>query len=276
MFPEHPDLERVPCLLCGEGDSRLYADFDPYQVRLCLHCDFLYLSPRLKEEQMLKAYASDYFEGGGHGYDDYSEQALAQIATHRYFLKQLKRHYSLQGRLLEPGCGYGYFLTAARSYFSYQEGLDYSATALSVAAESADKVVLGGLGEASGEKFNWIFAHQVIEHIYNPNSFLQSVHSLLLPGGHVVLTTPRARGFWHTLMGRHWSSYKVPEHVAFFTPHHLKNLLERAGFFAVRLLPFWHAFPVALVLKKAGISISGWKQQSIWIPGTTFAAVGRR
>jgi len=224
---------------------------------------------------MIAAYGSGYFEEGGHGYENYAEQASAQRATHALFLKRLNRSHRLGGRLLEAGCGYGYFLAASRPYFDYQTGLDFSPPALRAATPFADQVAPGGLEAVAGEKFHWIFAHQVIEHIYEPIPFVRSLHSLLFPGGHAVLTTPRARGFWHTLMGKRWASYKIPEHVAFFTPHHLENLLRGAGFEDVRILPFWHAFPLRLVLQKLGLSFSGLPALNIWIPGTTFAAVAR-
>ena len=77
-------------------------------------------------------------------------------------------------------------------------------------------------------------------------------------------------------MGRHWPSFKVPEHVGYFDFRTLSGLMVKAGLSDVRQLPYPHAFPLGLITAKFGLNIpSALGCLKIWVPTTTVAAYGR-
>jgi Methyltransferase domain len=124
-------------------------------------------------------------------------------------------------------------------------------------------------------KFECVVATQVIEHVYEPLSFVQRLAGHNKSGGHIVLATPDIGGVLSKLMGRRWPSFKAPEHVLYFDLKTLSSLMRQAGLQGVRRLPYPHAFPFSLIAAKLGIALSPLiGRVKIWVPATTVAAYG--
>jgi 2-polyprenyl-3-methyl-5-hydroxy-6-metoxy-1,4-benzoquinol methylase len=276
-------LEQPACPLCGatepgERHEKVY-DFSPFAVARCRRCRLWYLSPRLVEPVMQASYADDaYFEGGEAGYSSYQAQEATLRPTFRRFLAELARRGMAGGRLLEVGCAYGFFLDEAQGVFTHRTGTDYSAAALAKAAGRADRLLLGGAEQlAADERFDCIACIHVIEHIYDPVAFLQTLTRHLRPGGWLVLATPDMGSFWRPLLRYRWPFFKIPEHVTYFDRRTLAALLGRAGLEAVQTLPYASAFSLELIGEKLGRPLpAAWKDRQLWLPATTIAAAGRK
>lgn len=281
-------LETCPCPLCSSDRRTTPAfRFPPYAVVRCRDCGLWYLSPRLREEQMLVTYRDEgYFDpqpedaGSGTedaGYGSYRLQEQALRATFRALLRRLERRGMTGGALLDVGCAYGYLLDEARPFFSRRVGVEMAPEALRHARGFADRVFEGGLEAVEGGPFDLVIAVQVIEHIYDPVPFVEQAAAMLAPGGCLVLATPHMGSLWRPIFGRRWPSFKIPEHVTYFDRRTLGELLRRGGLGEVRPLPYPHAFPLALVASKLGLPAPGWLAgRRLWIPGTTLALAARK
>ena len=274
-------LEYPACLVCSsdrrEFPFRLH---DPYRVARCTTCGFYYLYPRVIEGAMQEAYRqSSYYEGGACGYADtsYTAQESALRATFKRLLHNLGERRLTGGTLLEVGCGYGYLLDEARAYFDRRVGTEFSLEGAEIARATGAEVFVGGIEQISPErKFDCILAIQVIEHVYQPLTFVKQLMRHTQPGGHIVVATPDIGGVLRKAMGRHWPSFKVPEHVGYFDFRTLSRLMEKAGLSDVRRLPYPHAFPLGLITAKFGLNIpSALGCLKIWVPATTVAVYGR-
>ena len=231
---------------------------------------------------MLELYRTDeYFEGGDVGYASYTALEPALRATFRRLVRQLRRR-GFGGDLLDLGCGYGFLLEEARSTFRSATGTEFSERAAAVARARGLKVVTGGLHDLpAGSRFDCIVASHVVEHLYDPVAVLPTILARLRPGGSLVVATPDMGSAWRRLLGARWPSFKVPEHVLYLDRDALGRLLAGAGFVAVRPMPFRHAFPLGLVVERAGLApiarrLGRIARVPVWLPGTTVAAVGRR
>ena len=71
-------------------------------------------------------------------------------------------------------------------------------------------------------KFDCVLAIQVIEHVYQPLTFVKQLINHTQPGGHIIIATPDIGGVLRKTMGRHWPSFKVPEHVRLLRFSHFK------------------------------------------------------
>ena len=93
MVPDASELERPDCPLCGGARHRQRYRLAPYGVVQCLACGFHFLSPRLREAEMLRLYREGaYFEGSEEaGYTSYRAQETALRATFRRLLHELER-----------------------------------------------------------------------------------------------------------------------------------------------------------------------------------------
>ena len=235
--------------------------FSPAELKIvrCERCELVYLSPRPKESAMSKIYESpEYFEGGAQGgYDDYKGQEKALQLTFRWFLRKLKKKGYTGGTLLDVGCGPGLFLKEARHYFHRIIGTDLSKEVAQEAASHCHEAFCGGpLAAKSRGPFDLITAIGVLEHVYEPVKFLRECASLLKDDGHLVIVTPDIMGFWHKLMKRRWPSFKLPEHIAYYSQPSMEFLAHRAGLQISDLFPYHQAFPLDLVLKRMGFRVS--------------------
>ena len=278
------ELETCACPLCGSQALGMGGyPFPPMAVRRCLDCGLWYLTPRLVEEAMRRRYLqSAYFTGGAEsGYarncTHYQAQEAALRQTFRRFLRIMAKADLVGGRLVEIGCGYGYFLDEAKPYFSSLSGTELNPDAATASRDLGHEVYTGGLETlAAGIARDKIISICVIEHIYSPIPFLQQLARSLAPGGWMIHATPLMDSFWLKIMGRRWPSFKIPEHVAFYDQAHLGELLRRAGAIEVRHLPYPHAFSLGSLAEKLGLALpKPLAERLVFLPSTMCAVAGR-
>ncbi len=227
-------LERPDCALCGPGSAqRRLHEFPPFGVVACEACRLVFLSPRPLEADALGLYQDPtYYESptAGHGYDEYLDVRQNWVRTFERRLRQLRRHKAA-GRVLDVGCGPGFFLDAAAAAGYDAWGIDPSAYAVRLARERHGERVLQGVLEASpleSESFDLIVASDAFEHVYRPLRFLDAAHRALKPDGVLVITTPDPTSVLARASGRRWVSFKIPEHVYYWSPSTLRRALAPA------------------------------------------------
>lgn len=278
-------LETAVCPLCrSDSLTRKTYDFDPFRVVHCAACGLWYLSPRVKEQHLTDAYKQDaYYEAGSEfGYTNadggYECRCTAIRAASRTFLKRMAALGLTGGRLLEVGCGYGYFLMEAKNYFQVVAGLDYSEKAVDKTRQVGIAAFRGGIDEIpAGQIFDVIVAVNVIEHVYQPVKFVQDLLKHLAPRGWLVLSTPMMNSFWRRILGRRWPSFLLPEHVAYYDQHTLKDLYSRCGISEVHALPSSYKFPLSVIGQRAGLRMPSWTPPiNFWMPSIMAALAGRR
>jgi len=275
-------LEKCICPLCGsqKTGNKKYV-FSPYTVVQCTACSLWYLNPRLNEKDMLAQYASDtYFSGSNgvdEGYSDYAEQEKSLRPTFSRFLKELDKHEITGGSLLEVGCGYGYLLDEAKSYFDYRVGTDFSKGAVQQAQERADKIILGGIDQLQPQdKFDCIIAVEVIEHIYHPLQFVSELYQHLKPGGWLVLAAPDMGSLWRKALQKRWPSFKLPEHITYYDQTSMHYLFHQCSYNNMKTIPFPHAFPVSVFLEKLNLGFLPAPKSNIWFPNVVIAMAAQR
>lgn len=103
--------------------------------------------------------------------------------------------------------------------------------------------------ETEDDRFDLVFALEVIEHMIDPAAFLSRIKAVLRPGGHVVISTPNINCLRNRVMvplGRYPSGmeYKnIIHHVRMFNVDALAEELREQGFqpvrvFGVNFLPY--------------------------------------
>ena len=116
----------------------------PYNVVRCTECGLYYLYPRLIEIAMQEVYREpSYYDGGESGYADtsYAAQEFALRAMFQRLLQNLAKRGLTGGDLLEIGCGYGYLLDEASSFFQRRVGREFSPQGAEIARQSARRGV---------------------------------------------------------------------------------------------------------------------------------------
>jgi 2-polyprenyl-3-methyl-5-hydroxy-6-metoxy-1,4-benzoquinol methylase len=220
--------ESCACPLCATKpeESHIAHTFPLSRYVKCPTCDLVYLSPRLREDSMRAIYEmSSYFEGSATnlGYQSYSSQDECYAQTFRRRLLRILRHQK-PGRSLDIGCGTGILVEEAAKLGYESHGIDVSPHGLSSRLVSlGDRFKQGTIDEVqypSGH-FDLVTLCDVIEHIYNPKAFARAVHQIVAPNGIVALATPNYDAPLRKLLGNRNVSFKIPEHVTYYTTNTL-------------------------------------------------------
>lgn len=206
----------------------------------CRACSLRFLTPQPDDETLARVYAENYSIGSDTS-EGRARAAQIKLLTAESYLRVAEGLLgSARGRILEIGCGSGEFLVAAKARSFEVAGLELSPHA----ANEANRR-LGGpfvrtetLENSSfrNERFDLVAGFDVIEHVRDPAAFAAHIHSILTPGGWLLMVTPDLQSWSGRLMGRHWMEYKL-EHLFYFNRSTMGRLLSRAGFGEIRFAP---------------------------------------
>lgn len=178
------------------------------------------------------------------------------------------------GRILDVGCGDGFFLRSVKHIGWEVHGIEMSEEAVHRAKNmGVEQMTQGTFDDASypDNYFDVIRFWSVLEHIHDPVFTLAKVNRLLKPGGLLVLQVPNYQSAAARWAGPRWSAWDVPRHLYHFSYRSLKTLLEKSGFQTTRwgtcsvgTLPASLSIHPGLILRMTGIlldKILDWGRQ---------------
>jgi 2-polyprenyl-3-methyl-5-hydroxy-6-metoxy-1,4-benzoquinol methylase len=246
----------VSCLLCGDEQplARRYAK-GGFHIARCAACRLTQLDPLPPPEILDALYGHDYFENAANetGYDAYLDQEEEYLATFEEDLRRISEFVSA-GRVLDVGCGFGFFMQQALDAGYDVYGSDVAEQAVKLAVERLPgRAFLGAVEdivELQDAEFDVIFASHLIEHITTPVPFLENLVKRLRPGGICVLVTPNIDSLLARVSRARWVSFKVPEHVAYYSPRTIRDLFARAGLEMVAVDAAYQHYRVPFVAAK--------------------------
>jgi 2-polyprenyl-3-methyl-5-hydroxy-6-metoxy-1,4-benzoquinol methylase len=186
------------------------------------------------------AFARRVPEGEAVRYRDYLPELTRTlpVPTRRRYRELLATFLPFRrtGRLLDVGCGSGFFVEEASAAGFAAEGSEISAAAAGFARGRGLFVHLGTLAEAGlpAGAFDVVTLFEVVEHLPDPAALIAEAAGLLRPGGLLYLTTPNFGGLTRRLLGPAWSVI-APEHVSLLTARSLRALARRAGLDVLRI-----------------------------------------
>lgn len=214
------------CYLCNEKKSKILYKKNSFYIVKCLNCSFTYVKPLPLDSQLSKFY--DNF--------DYKNNKLEEPLIRRDAIRSLKiicKHVgSMEKRLLDVGCGRGYFLDEARKIGFEVFGIDYSFKMIKYAKNIFNLNVqnIDVFKYKSQVKFDIITLNQVIEHLSKPRDLIKKCYKLLNPGGLVYIATPNIDSLSAKVLKEHFDHLIPPEHLGYFNNKTLTYLLKSANF----------------------------------------------
>lgn len=216
------------CLICSSKKLKPLEAYQKDFLHQCLDCGFVFSSQIPTEEELSKHYE-------GYGRNDY----LSPVTIKRYHeLLDDFEPYRKNNKILDVGCGIGYFLEVAKARGWNVYGTEYTDKAIEICNSKGIKMTKGKLNskDFQAEEFDIITSFEVLEHINNPIEELTHFNQILRKGGLVYLTTPNFNSLLRYRLKENYDVICYPEHLSYYTPKTLKFLFNKSGFNTKKLL----------------------------------------
>ena len=228
IFPKEESMRKI-CPVCQSESFILIGEKPPETYYRCTACgvaiglDFWKSEERSGETIYDEAYLAKSGE-------------MHPKTTQRYyeFLDFLESKVE-EKNLVEVGFGNGQFLLAAKDRDWKVLGVEISSAACNHVSNQLHLETICGMFEEvpiESESVDVVASMETIEHLYDPNSFIQRCQQILKKGGILFLTTPNENCLTRRLIGMDWRGYAMG-HTILFPYRTLKRYLEDNGFHVI-------------------------------------------
>jgi 2-polyprenyl-3-methyl-5-hydroxy-6-metoxy-1,4-benzoquinol methylase len=246
-------FESVPCNWCGSTDHAVLFEIhespDPRQppawrgtaaipIVKCRACSLVFLNPRYDDVRLRAIYQDPQMFVGTIDPEGRSRSIAAErpqrVARFRDEAEAL-RGYRQHGRLLDVGCGLGFFLEALGPDFD-AVGLEWSAPVVEMMRDLPLKVVEHRFPDHPFDRasFDVVTFHNMLDHLPDPRGALHVAHGLLRPGGLLMLSLVNIGGVAGRVYGPGFRLLGA-NHLYYFTRATLARYLGGSGFRLLRV-----------------------------------------
>jgi 2-polyprenyl-3-methyl-5-hydroxy-6-metoxy-1,4-benzoquinol methylase len=261
----------IACPLCGSDDylvvsaSRYPEDFTAEQLQRAFHassdeklmdqlvrcrgCELIYVNPRISDDVLISSYESAVDPA-------FIGQNPERIRTFSRLLKKTLPRVGYRmtpgARLLDVGCAGGAFLVAARDHGFDVTGVEPSRWLMESGRTRYGLDIRQGIlapGLFPDESFDVITLWDVIEHVPQPRELLGTIHSLLKPGGLLLVNYPDIGSWMARLLRKSWP-FLLSVHLLYYTRETMTRQLRNAGFTPVRIQPHFQSLKLGYILKR--------------------------
>jgi len=247
---------RPGCPVCNTTGNCAVARYEGKSYFRCSSCGMVFMvNMRCPEDLYDESY---FFEDYRQQYGKtYLEDFPHIEAMGRKRLRRIQRMKPPGKVLLDVGCAYGPFLSAASADGYRAFGIDISPPAVNyirdnlpgieAAASSLEEFRPGT--DLPPEQYDVITLWYVIEHFRNPGVLIPHLHGLLSPGGILSLGTPNGKGVSGRFSRESFFLKSPEDHFTIWDRHSTVKILHQAGFDRIRFHITGHhpeRFPVRL------------------------------
>lgn len=217
----------------------------PNKIVRCMTCGLTYAVPDESLEVLAKDYLTDKPD------EDYVREEKGRRKQARLILSKISK-FKNHGRLLDVGCGPGFFLDEAKLQGWETHGVEPAFWAVDTAKRRFGiSVFRGGLREArfADKFFDAVVMMDVLEHLENPVETFEEVRRILKPGGVLYVSTPDIQSFFSRLLGARWWGINK-YHLFYFSRGTLEKLFHRVGFRSLRYFAYPRIFSLRYWAKR--------------------------
>lgn len=218
-------MKKTKCYLCRSNNYRLIIKKSKYEIVKCNNCDFIFTTPIPSKEQLDAFYDNFDYK------DNLSAEKVIRSDAKRC-LRKIDLYTNKKGKLLDIGCGRGYFLDEARTLGWDTYGVDTSRVVVDFAEKRLHLNVFNRdiFSFQSDRLFDLVTLNQVIEHFSNPENLINQCSKYLRNGGLMYIATPNTKSISARVLKDNFDHFTPPEHLSYFSKHTLQGLLQKQGF----------------------------------------------
>ncbi|MEN3044234.1 MAG: class I SAM-dependent methyltransferase [Candidatus Hydrothermales bacterium] len=261
----------IKCPLCFSQNSIFFIKIkflnlkSYFYLYKCKDCSLLFNFPTYSDRELKRMYSKNYYFFLR---DEISELKRVSLLYKRVFSNL---NFSENSKIIEIGCGKGYFLNILKQIGYSVKGVEISKEASVYAQKKFNIEVFNGSIEEytkfSIEKYDLILLIDIIEHIKDPHSFMNSLKLISKKGTTLVIDTPNSESRDIHIYKEKFTGFN-PYHIRLYSLNSLTYLLKLYGFsilnyfyysngsinlFRERLRSFLYLFQVNTIFDKLKI-----------------------
>jgi 2-polyprenyl-3-methyl-5-hydroxy-6-metoxy-1,4-benzoquinol methylase len=223
--------QHTTCITCGSASLiPLRGYYESKGLIQCTSCGLVFME-RIPTAAELETHYGVYT------YDTEDTLSSLTIDSYNTLLDEMEPYRNVN-RILDVGCGRGYFLEEARKRGWEVYGTEFSQTAVDLLQRKGIHAYHGPIGTKAfeGLSFDVITSFEVIEHINTPNEDLTAIHQKLRSGGLLYITTPNFNSLMRYMLKSDYNVIAYPEHLSYYTRKTLNKTVCRHGFKNIKFL----------------------------------------
>lgn len=233
-------------MVCGGSDlsnelscKDFVASGEVFNLMRCKTCTFLFTNPRPDAQHIGPYYQSDRYVSHAGDKSNFSFMYKVYDIVRDYSIKQKLKHikrYHASGKLMDLGCGLGYFLHGANEDKTFNVlGVDISEDAIAYVKDKFGYNVLNenAIDTLHDETFDVITQWHVLEHVHLLNERMLQLKRILKKDGTMFIAVPNSDSWDAQYYKEYWDGYDVPRHLYHFNQKSFNHLMQKHGFSVV-------------------------------------------
>lgn len=218
----------IKCPLCNSEKDSIYLESKKdieselvYKIYKCINCSLTFSVP-------MKPASAAYYQSSEEWYEEY------QVRWE--YIRAIDFIGDKKFKILDVGCGNGYFLDLARKKGLEVTGIDINTYAVKAAKGrfgleriyclSAEEF----MADFPDEKFDMVCLFHLIEHLNDPAGFLFKLRAIIKDNGFIVIAVPNPRRLRAICFKRKEGWDYPPHHLTRWDEKSVARLLQAAGF----------------------------------------------
>ena len=228
--------------------ARRMPDKVHYRILKCVRCSLVFSSPIFPAEKLSKFYRKSVCS--------YGDQIPYLIKTYLKIVEQIKKDLPKNPKILEVGCGNGFFLKALidLGFTKNVFGVEPSSKMVSESNSALkDKIKINVFKSSLFPKnsFNLILCFHTLDHMFDPDEFVRGAYSMLKKNGYAAVVVHDTQGLSVRLFGERSAIFDI-EHIYLFNKKTLKKIFARSGFKIIGVSNLVNSYPLNYWVQMSG------------------------